>query len=113
MLVEDDIVTRQLLSKILCTLGHRPITLKHGREALEAMWNRVEFDLIISDLRMPEMDGYELISYLRDDGCALPIIAITADQDHGPVNGADQVLHKPIFLNKIRAAIAEVCDARS
>lgn len=113
LIVEDDKKIREMLTSILSSMGHRPIGLRHGREALEAVWKHVDFDLVICDLLMPKMDGYELIGHLRDIGCALPIIVVTGVDDPGRMSGADKVLLKPIRMNTLRTAIEDVCAARS
>ncbi|MFC1703128.1 response regulator [Patescibacteria group bacterium] len=112
LLVEDDKDIREMLALFLTSMGHRPIRLKHGREALEAVWAHVDFDLVVCDLLMPEMDGYELIGHLRDIGCVLPIIVVTGIDDSSSVKGADVVLQKPIRKHALSAAITRVCAAR-
>lgn len=113
LVVEDDRAIREMIATILSDMGHRPIRLKHGREALEAVWRHVDLDLIICDLRMPEMDGYELIGHLRGIGCVLPIIVVTGvNDDHGTVKGADKVLLKPIRVYTLRTAVDDVCAPR-
>ncbi len=112
LLVEDDIAIREMLARFLSSMGHRPIRLKHGRKALEALWAHVDFDLVVCDLLMPEMDGYELIGHLRDIGCALPIIVVTVVSDVA-VEGADVVLRKPIRKHVLSDAITQACAARS
>lgn len=113
LLVEDDGSIREMLAQFLISMGHRPIRLKHGREALEAMWTHVDFDLVVCDLLMPEMDGYELIGHLRNIGCALPIIVVTGVGNCAAVEGANMVLLKPIRKHMLSDAITQVCAARS
>ncbi len=109
LVVEDDVTIRDMLAMFLSSMGHHSIKLKHGREALERIWKHVDFDLIICDLLMPEMDGYELIGHLRDIGCSLPIIVVTGITNPGTVRGADRILLKPIRMDALRTTIDDVC----
>lgn len=86
LFAEDSLFYRRLISKYLETAGGHKITLANdGKEALDLLRTTQEpFDLIISDIEMPRMDGFELIQTIRGDSELrdLPVIALTALADH-------------------------------
>ena len=77
LIAEDDRELRQLFTHVLNRHGYTVIGVSNGQEALDAM-DTDFFDLIISDIMMPVMDGYELVQQLRDVGNTTPILMITA-----------------------------------
>ena len=100
LVVEDDKNTRRLMSAVLTRSGYEPITAENGEEALEIL-ARKHIDLIVLDVMMPRMDGYELTNTLRSNGCTLPILMVTAretqeDKKRGFIIGADDYMVKPV-----------------
>ena len=77
LIAEDDRELRQLFSNVLTKNGFAAKGVSNGKEGLEAMETDY-FDLIISDIMMPVMDGYEFIRQLRDAGNTTPVLMITA-----------------------------------
>ena len=77
LIAEDDRELRQLFSHVLAKHGYSVVGVSNGREALEEI-EAGYFDLIISDIMMPEMDGYELVRTLRDAENHTPVLMITA-----------------------------------
>ena len=77
LIAEDDRELRQLFSHVLTKNGYAVKGVANGREALDAM-DTDYFDLIISDIMMPVMDGYELVRQLREAGSTIPVLMITA-----------------------------------
>jgi len=75
--VDDEELMRDSLRAILCREDHEVETYQHGRDALEAARQRV-FDLVITDLKMPAMDGIALLRGLRAAGVEAPVIVMTA-----------------------------------
>jgi DNA-binding response OmpR family regulator len=105
IIAEDDTEIRQLYSKVLRRNGYDIIEAKDGQDVLDILDN-VLVDLIISDIMMPRMDGYELITSLRDAGYTIPFLLITAkdsfmDLQQGFFSGADDYMVKPINLNEM------------
>ena len=93
LIAEDDAELRQLFSRVLMQNGYTVKGVSNGREALEVMDGEF-FDLIISDIMMPVMDGYEFIRLLRDLGNSTPVLIITAkgefdDMRQGFISGSD------------------------
>lgn len=75
--VDDDVTSLRLITKIIEPAGHRVLTANNGLEALVLMENN-EFDLIISDLFMPEMDGFTLLDELQKQHSSVPVVVVTA-----------------------------------
>jgi DNA-binding response OmpR family regulator len=100
MVVEDDIHTRKLMCAILERGGYIALPAADGRDALDVL-DRKHVDLIIMDLMMPRMDGYELTRLIRESGNDIPILMVTArettqDKCHGLRLGADDYMVKPV-----------------
>ncbi len=105
LIAEDDRELRQLFSHILTKNGYFTRGVSNGKEALDAM-DKDYYDLIISDIMMPIMDGYELVRLLRSTGNKTPIMMITAkdafeDMDRGFSSGTDDYMVKPININEM------------
>ena len=105
LIAEDDMELRQLFSHVLMKNGYTVKGVSNGKEALDAMDNDY-YDLLISDIMMPVMDGYELVRQLRDCGNTTPVMMITAkdafdDMRMGFLSGTDDYMVKPINVNEM------------
>ena len=105
LIAEDDRELRQLFSHVLMKNGYTVKGVSNGKEALDAMDNDY-YDLIISDIMMPVMDGYELVRELRDSSNTTPVMMITAkdafdDMRMGFLSGTDDYMIKPINVNEM------------
>lgn len=99
LIAEDDNAIRSLLEDLLAEWGYTPVTASNGQEAL-ALLEQHYVDLILTDVEMPVMDGFELIYQLRRSGYQLPILMVTAyrtleDMKKGYQLGADDYITKP------------------
>jgi len=109
LVVDDEQNSREGLSKILSKEGYVVHTAENGKKALTEAENN-KFDLIITDLRMPEMDGIEVLEKLRKKNKDIGVVIVTA---YGEVNsylkamnlGAFEYLNKPIHLEELRRVI--------
>ncbi|GKX65246.1 response regulator transcription factor [Inconstantimicrobium mannanitabidum] len=105
LIVEDDIKLRKLFSTVLNKNGYNTLQAGDGIEA----WNVIEanhVDLVISDIMMPNMDGYEFTKSIRDTNSEIPILMITAREDfsakrRGFILGTDDYMVKPIDVNEM------------
>ena len=105
LIAEDDRELRQLFEHVLAKHGYAVTGVSNGREALQALAENY-FDLVISDIMMPEMDGYELVESLRQSGHTLPVLMITArgsfdDMRQGFLSGTDDYMVKPVNVNEM------------
>ena len=105
MIAEDDQELCQLFSHVLTKNGYAVKGVADGQKALEAM-EQDYFDLLISDIMMPKVDGYELVRQLRERGNQTPVMMITArdafdDMRQGFLSGTDDYMVKPINVNEM------------
>lgn len=110
LLAEDNKTLRLLTEKILTKQGATVYACSDGAEAL-SVFGTGSFDLVLSDIFMPIVDGYELVSSLRKQGFAGKIIGLTAatigDETRQMVDcGADTVLSKPLSIDRLRSLLA-------
>lgn len=105
LVVDDDKHTRMLLRAILEEAGYTVTTANNGEEALDVL-DREHIDLVVLDIMMPKMDGYEFTKTIRETNDALPILMVTAKQDaadekQGFLVGTDDYITKPIDKEKM------------
>lgn len=109
LFVEDTKMLRMLGRKLLENQGAEVSEAANGREALELI-SRVQPDIVLTDIMMPEMDGYELTESLRNSGFTGPIIGITAatvgvEAERLLAYGADGVLAKPLSMSSLQETL--------
>jgi CheY-like chemotaxis protein len=116
LLAEDGLVNQKVVIDMLTQRGHTVVVANHGKEALEAL-EHTAFDLILMDVHMPEMDGFEATAAIRakerTTGTHIPIIAITAsamkgDRERCLAAGMDGYLAKPMHAADLYRAVEEV-----
>ena len=100
LVVEDDTNTRKLMTAVLKENGFYPIPAGNGMEALNLLDNH-HIALVLLDIMMPGMDGYELTKRLRESNYSLPILMVTAkqlpeDKHRGFIVGTDDYMTKPV-----------------
>lgn len=105
LVVEDDKELRELFCTVLSDSGYNTMSAANGKEALDIL-DHHHIDIMISDIMMPIMDGYELTKALRDSDYTLPILMITAkdemaDKRDGFRAGTDDYMIKPIDVNEM------------
>jgi CheY-like chemotaxis protein len=107
LVVEDEAITRKNISQFLREMGYYVDEAKDGAEALDLL-NKSRFDLLLSDVRMPRVDGMIVSSYLRCTSPNTPVIIITGYPDAAV--GAFQAprvvyMSKPILLEELESKI--------
>jgi len=112
LLIDDDVEYCELLSALLRTVGYEMVVCHGGRTGLEQMGGR-EFDLVLLDVAMPQIDGFAVLHQLRRIS-GVPVVMLTsriasADKVHGLDGGADDYICKPCdpdeLLSRIRAIL--------
>ena len=111
LLVEDNERLRSNLLFVLNKEGFDAVGAVNGTEALELI-AKTPPDLVVSDIMMPDMDGYDLVKHLREtpETISLPVIFLTAktapeEQRSGMLFGVDDYLTKPVNINDLLATI--------
>ena len=100
LVAEDDRNTRRLMETVLIQNGYNVIPACDGEEAL-AMMDKKQIDLIVLDVMMPKLDGFQMTRILREGGCDIPILMVTAretpaDKREGFMAGTDDYMVKPV-----------------
>ena len=121
LLVEDNAVNQKLAARLLEKKGHRVTLADNGRQALAAL-QKAEFDLVLMDMQMPEMDGEEATAAIRAGekitGAHIPIIALTAhamkgDREKCLAAGMDGYLTKPIRREELYSVLDSYASSRA
>jgi signal transduction histidine kinase/ActR/RegA family two-component response regulator len=119
LVAEDNVVNRRLAEHLLRQRGHQPLMVVNGREAVDAL-ARTSFDLVLMDLQMPEMDGFEATAAIRAQergtGARIPIVALTAHAMEGDRQRCldadmDGYVSKPIDATELFSVIDQVSKA--
>lgn len=118
VLMEDDAATRMLVSSVLRKDGHEVLAAENGGQGLLLVRERRP-DLVISDVQMPLMDGFEMLAALRQDSAVAttPVILLTSLQERGHVRtgmttGADDYITKPFKPDELREAVSAQLNKR-
>lgn len=120
LLAEDNIVNQKVALAMLLRMGHEVTIANNGREAFEQVQQQ-EFDIVLMDIHMPEMDGLEALKKIRGlpgDVSRIPVVALTAnamkgDREKYLVAGMDGYVPKPIDTSLLSATMAEVTGIHS
>jgi phosphoserine phosphatase RsbU/P len=111
LVVDDNELNRDLLSRRLRRDGHTVVIAEHGRAALEEL-ARAPFDLVLLDIMMPELTGYEVLEIMKNDAALqhIPVVMITAATEEDSIVrclllGADDHLPKPFNPSILRARV--------
>ena len=116
LVIDDSKFQRSSLAKKLASLGHEVKEAGNGKEGLEIIGEDNVFDCILSDLHMPEMDGFELLRNLKEQDNKAPVIVISADiqeetQQEISELGGIGFITKPIKIEVLKEALEKVLAA--
>lgn len=110
LIAEDDAQLRHLFTRVLLKSGYEVTGVDDGEAALDAL-DKAQYDLLITDLMMPNLDGVSLIRMLRDADMAIPVLVVTAkdafeDMSRSFTGGADDYMVKPVNVNELVLRVA-------
>jgi osomolarity two-component system sensor histidine kinase TcsA len=119
LIAEDILYNQTLLHNMVTSLGYNDITVaSDGQETIEkldvAYENEHPFDVLLLDIRMPKMDGYDVIEHIRSKGYPLPkIVAVTAsvlaeDRERCKKMGVQYFINKPINMSQIKNVLLKL-----
>ena len=118
LVVEDNAMSMKLFRDVLRASGYRTIEATTGGQAVELATEHVP-DLVLMDIRLPDIDGSEAMNRLRADGrtASIPVLALTAQAMYGDrerllAAGFDGYLSKPVDVVELLGTVRRYCDAQ-
>ena len=114
LVVDDEKFVRETLAEMLVDLDHKVVTVDGGRKAVERVASD-DFDLVFTDLAMPEMDGWETARAIRKERPELPVVLVTgygatAQPPAGELDLVAGIIGKPFDFEQVTGTIARVCN---
>ncbi|MFC9845079.1 HAMP domain-containing protein [Streptomyces sp. NPDC060223] len=120
LIVDDDIRNVFALTHVLGRVGMPVLYAENGREGIETLERNPDVELVLMDIMMPEMDGYETISAIRRTPrwAGLPIVALTAkampgDRDKSIAQGANDYVPKPVDVDQLLTVVCALLDPQA
>ena len=112
LLLEDDVILQEIIEEFLLESGYDVESFFDGEKALDAIGSK-SYDMLLLDVNVPNINGFEILSYLRDIGNTTPAIYITSlsgidDLKKGFDLGADDYLKKPFDLEELKVRIERI-----
>ncbi len=112
LIVDDNPNMSTLLSDILEIFDYEGCHAEDGSEALERLRSD-SYELVFTDLRMPRMDGFDLLKAIKHEHPRMPVVVVTGysigeGQDHILTQKADGLLHKPFKVNEIESLLTKL-----
>ena len=112
LLLEDDVILQEIIEEYLLEVGYEVESFFDGEKALDAIGSNM-YDMLLLDVNVPNINGFEILSYLRDIGNTTPAIYITSlssidDLKKGFDLGADDYLKKPFDLEELKVRIERI-----
>ena len=112
LLLEDDVILQEIIEEFLVENGYEVESYFDGEKALDAIGSGA-YDMLLLDVNVPNIDGFEILSYLREIGNTTPAIYITSLSSIGDLKkgfdlGADDYLRKPFELEELNARIEHI-----
>jgi CheY-like chemotaxis protein len=117
LVVDDEPAVRAVIGDILESAGHTVVTFGDGGEAI-ARFAAEPFDLVVTDLAMPRVSGWQVARAVKQTAPTVPVFLVTGfgvelSSDERRAHGVDRVLVKPLQIQEILDAVAEVARTRS
>jgi len=103
LLVDDDLLVLNVITDMLLMKGYKVTAVREGKKALQLLTNDNRYDLILTDLRMPDVDGFEIAKATKAKSPEIPVILYSgwaADYEDQDLTrkGVDVLLNKPIYM---------------
>ena len=116
LVVDDDELIRKIVCLLLSTLGYHPTPAQDAIEAIDCMKNNDSFQLVLTDINMPQMDGWQLARHIKDLKPDMPIVALTGEAPDVifpklPGSGIDHALFQPIKFEILRDAMSSIMQS--
>ena len=116
LLVDDNGALRRVFGRALTRAGYAVVEVSNGAEAMTLV-PEGEFDVVVSDVRMPDMDGVELLMAIHERDADLPVLLISGDPDLDTAMkavkfGAFEYLTKPVPLSGLETSVARAMELR-
>ena len=116
LVVDDDDLIRDVVCLMLSTLGYATISAQDAVEAIDCMNNNDSIHLVLTDINMPQMDGWELAFHIKKLKPEIPIVALTGEAPDVilprlPDSKINHVLFKPLKLEALRDAMSSVLQS--
>jgi CheY-like chemotaxis protein len=117
LLIDDDENVAELFGKTLAEAGHDTVVCHGGKEGLASIQSRPP-DVVFLDVRMPGMDGIQVLRKIRAVNASLPVILVTGHATPGEIEqarrlGVTEIVEKPYILNEFTSALSRISDRRS
>ena len=117
LVVDDNELIREMVCLLLASLGYLPTPAQDATEAIDCMNNNDSFQLVLTDINMPQIDGWELALHIKDLNPDLPVVALTGEAPNEilpklPGSGIDQALFKPIKLEVLKDAMSSILQSQ-
>ena len=113
LVVDDEPIVRELECAVLASVGHDAVGVSSGDEAV-LLLDRDRFDLVVTDVIMPGLDGFGLLAHVVAHHAGLPVLLVTGavDRAHAlaSAQGAAGVLYKPFTHTELRDAVARALE---
>jgi CheY-like chemotaxis protein len=111
LVVEDDEAIRDSLREALESDGYQVFTAEDGKLGLEMLDNMPRPCLILLDLMMPVMNGWQFLEKMKEDTslATIPVVAVTASGERGKTAPADMLIKKPVDLDTLLSVIEKYC----
>ncbi|MBU7584243.1 MAG: response regulator [Nostoc sp. TH1S01] len=116
LIIDDAAFSRRMIRKFLQADGYEILEASNGREGLEIV-HKYQPNCVLADLLMPEMNGFEFLQALQDEGLKIPTIIISADIQEGARNqsynlGAINFINKPPKEQELRAVVQQAINTK-
>ncbi|MGH7392887.1 MAG: response regulator transcription factor, partial [Candidatus Rokuibacteriota bacterium] len=113
LVVDDDPQVREMIRDILSNVGHNVVVAVDGADGVEKFKADPSFDLVVTDLAMPKLNGLQLARVCKTLRPAVPVIMLTGwgvllTEDELAEHGVDEVLSKPVRMDQVLGTIAAV-----